>query len=193
MSAFEIQVQSDVDGNDQRVKGSDNRMNVSGRVDGRPYYVARDDGLAFSIIWESTNIVTGEEFFYLKNTSPTHDIVISAIGVNSELLARVKLFRVTGTPSGGEVLTPTNTNGRSANVAVCTSQQAADDTGIAGLTEGVPIDYVGVTAGGHEEMRLQDTVRLGQDQAVAMEATAVASNCDFWGVCFIFFEPRQGA
>jgi len=47
---------------------------------------------------------------------------------------------------------------------------------------------VQVIAGGHEEFRFQDQVRIGQDQAVAIRMDAGTADSQVFGVIFFYFE-----
>ena len=188
-----IQVAGDTNGFKQDVLGSDGRMNVSSRADSRSYYNSRDAGQAYSLVWEMTNAIDTPEYVaYLQNTSTSgKQIVIDAIGVNSELAATFELLYVTGTAAAGTVVTPTNLNATSSNAATANGREGGSAaTGITGLTAGAIVDRARCTALGHEEFRLDDRVRLGQNDAVAirMKLTASSAECDVDGVIFFFFE-----
>ena len=185
--AQEIQYTSDATGSIQKTMGSDGRLNVSSRADSRSYYNSRDEQQAYSISYNMDVAAAGEYIVYLQNNSTTGKIlVVDAIGINSDSEARFKLWYVTGTASGGNTLTPTNLNKSSSNAATATVREGGTEaTGIAGLTTSGLVDFL--FCNGHEEFRLGDRLRLGQNDAIAIEmdeGTAV----DSFGVIFGFFE-----
>ena len=187
--AQEIGFENDVTGAQSRAKGSDGRLNVSARTDSRGYYISRDAGQAYSSVFSHTASAAGEYSFYFQNTSTTLDFVVSAIGLNSDLGAYCKLFHVTGTVAGGTAITPTNMNKDSNNDAAGTALEHANSTAISGLTTAGIIDYVNIPIQGHEELRLDDRVRLGQNDAIAIEVDAVTSGTPLvFGVMFGYFE-----
>ena len=126
---------------------------------------------------------------YLKNESTTgKTLVISGIGVNSVENSRIKLWYVTGTAAGGTSITPTNMNKASGNAATATAMEGASAaTGITGLTTDSLIDFLYIQATGHEEFRLDDRLRLGQNDAIALEYFEGTTG-DFSGVIFGYFE-----
>jgi len=185
----EIQYTSDNTGALEKAKGSDSRINVSSRSDSRSYYNSRDKGQAYSIVFDMQSAAAGEHVAYFVNTSTTGLVfVVDAIGVNSAEASRIKLWFVSGTAAAGNELTPTNLNRNSANAATATAREGGSAaTGITGLTEEALIDYAYVQATGHEELRLADRVRLGQNDAIAIEYDEGTTG-DVSGVIFGFFE-----
>lgn len=184
--AQEIQYTSDVSGCLEKAKGSDGRFNVSSRSDNRAYYNSRDESLAFSMVWDDTSSAAGDFIVYWKNTDTTgKQLVIDSIGLNSTNAASFKLHVVTGTATG-TAATPVCLNQASPKSAQATTVEAAG-TAITGLTSAGTIDHAGCTAGGHEEFRLRDRLRLGQDQAVAIEYEQGTTGRT-WGVIFAYYE-----
>ncbi len=59
---------------------------------------------------------------------------------------------------------------------------------MSGLTADKEFDHVQVVAGGHEEFRFQDQIRLGQDQAVGIRMDAGTADSQVFGVIFFYFE-----
>ena len=187
--AQEIAYQSDLSGADERARGSDNRLNVSARSDDRAYYNSRDKGETFSIVFDFQSASAGEFGGYFKNTSSTgKSFVVAGVGINSVEASRIKLHFVTGEAAGGTPLIPTNLNGSSSNAATATAMEGASAaTGITGLTSEAVIDFAYVTATGHQEFRLKDRLRLGQNDAIAVEYDEGTTG-DFSGVIFGYFE-----
>ena len=124
---------------------------------------------------------------YIENTSSTKELVITSAGLNAVENGRIKLWFVSGTAAGGAVITPTNLNQGSSNDADSIVRQAAAGDAITGLTTLGLIDFAAVPANGHEEFRLHDTVRLGQNDAIAIEY-GEGTTGDFYGVVFMYFE-----
>ena len=187
--------ESDVTGALEKVKGSDNRQNVSSRSDSRRYYNSRDRSETYSLVFDDANATTGDFIAYLRNNKTDgKTMVISAVGLNcAAASSSFKLSVVTGTAGGGTAATPTNLNqADKAKSATVTALITADSgvTPMSGLTEDKVIDHAGINAAyGHEEFRLDDTLRIGQDQAVAIELEyAAASDVRAFGVIFFYFE-----
>lgn len=172
----------------EEMEGSDGRANVSSRADPRPYYNSRDEGESYTVVFDHQSAVAGEYSTYWQNTSTDKKhLVISSIGVNSVQNARIKLWFVTGIASAGTAVTPLNTNKTSPNDAAANARQGASGSGIANLTTDGQIDFLFCPANGHEEFRLTDRVRLGQNDAIAIEYDEGTTG-DFAGVIFGFYE-----
>ena len=187
--ASEIQFTSDSTGSLEKMQGSDGRANVSSRSDSRAYYNSRDKGQTFSIPFDFQSAAAGEFGVYFKNTSTTGKVfVVGAIGVNSAEASRIKLWFVTGTAASGTAVIPTNLNASSGNAATGTAMEGGSAaTGITGLSEDGLIDFLYITALGHQEFRLNDRLRLSQNDAIALEYEE-GTGGDFTGVIFGYFE-----
>lgn len=185
-----IEYINDETGSFQEAAGSDNRLNVSSRSDNRAYYNSRDDEQCYTIVYTHLAATDAEFSFYLKNTSSTLTMVVSSVGVNCDTVdTRFKLWFVTGTASNGASVTPTNLNRHSSNAADATALESAGGTAISGPALDALIDMVHLQASGHEEFRLTDRVRLGQNDAIALEADEnTAGTADIAGVVFFYFE-----
>lgn len=182
--AIEIQFSNDVTNAKEDTHGSDGRLNVSARIDGRGYYVSRDDQLSFSLVWRSTLNDAGSFPVYWQNTDTDKHLVIRSVGVNAELTSTFKLHAVTGTAAGGSSLTPACLNRAAPRVAAAISR---GNGLITGLTSDVEIDHASVVANGHEEFRLQNELRLGQNGAIAIELDSGSTGIIF-GVLFGRYE-----
>lgn len=187
-----IQYIDDVLGNFQEAHGSDSRLNVSSRADGRGYYNSRDQSESYVLIFDDANATVLDFVVYLKNikTDGKH-LVIRSAAVNCEVNTKVSFVTVTGTAGGGVAATPANLNFAGvAKTATVTALTTADSgsTPMSGLTADVEIDHVNCLANGHEEFRFQDQVRLGQDQAIALRMDAGTADSQIFGVIFFYFE-----
>lgn len=172
----------------EEMEGSDGRANVSSRADSRGYYNSRDEGLCFSLPWEHTSSEAGEFVAYWKNTSQTKTLVISSSGINADNASKFKLHFVTGTAAGGTSTEPTNLSSVEPHAAEATAMTGGSAaTGITGLTSTGVIDCARAGAGGHEEFRLGDRLRLGQNAAIAIEYDVGAVG-DTDGVIFGYYE-----
>lgn len=188
--AIEIQYEDDVTGYLARVRGSDGRWNSSARSDSRGYYNSRDEEQTYSFSFNHTASVAGQYSFYFQNTSTTGmAFVLSHIGLNSDLGANVKLWRVSGTAGDGVAFTPAQANLSSSNTATAIALEDGGGTTISGLTPITLQDYVKIPIEGHAEMRTDDRVRLSQNEAIALEVDAVTSGAPHvFGTMFGFFE-----
>lgn len=187
--AQEAQHTSDKTGSIEKVGGSDGRRNVSSRSDSRAYYNSRDEGQAFTSTYEMTSASAGEFVAYLRNTSTIgKTLVIEDIGINSIEDASFKLWLVTGDVTAGDTTTLVNLNRESSNTATSESSEGGTAaTGILGLTTGGMIDIAFTKAKGHEQFRLGSQLRLGQNDAIAIEYDRGTTG-DVAGVIFGFFE-----
>lgn len=186
-----IEYKNDVTRATEEMEGSDGRANVSARTDERAYYNSRDRGQCYAFPWLFNAANNTEYAAYLKNTSATLTIVVSSIGLNAEVAMRFRLDAVTGTAGGSGVttITPGNCNLSSSNAADASAIEATSAaTGITGLTQVTTLDFAWVVATGHEEFRLGDRVRLGQNDAVAVQVLERASEGDCGGIVFFYFE-----
>lgn len=185
-----IEYSNDVTGAFEEARGSDQRLNVSSRADGRAYYNSRDEGQCYSLVWTHLAATDAEYSFYLTNTSTTQFLVVSDVGINCDTVdTRFILWFVTGTASNGAAVTPTNLSQSSSNAASATALESAGGTAISGMTTAGKIDFVYLEASGHEEMHLSDRVRLGQNGAIALEFDEnAATTADAGGSVFFYFE-----
>ena len=190
-----IQAESDITGSQEDIKGSDNRFNVSSRADGRGYYNSRDESQSFVLLFNDANCTTGDFIVHIQNQKADgQHLVIRSIGINSDTASSWDIVTVTGTAGGGNVAaTPVNLNFAGvANSATVTANTVvdSDSSPITGLTAVDEFDHLNVVAGGHEEFRFQDQVRLGEDQAVAVRCKSGTGVSGF-GVIFFYFEKGK--
>lgn len=188
-----IQYTNDTNGSFEEAQGSDSRLNVSSRADGRGYYNSRDKSESYSLVFSDENATIGDYIVYLKNTKTDGEhLVIRSASVNGEVVSAFDFVRVTGTPAGGAVSTsPINLNQAGVARSATADSFTVADSGsspISGLTQGVDIDHVQCGAGGHEEFRFQDQLRLGQDQAIAIRMKRGTADSYCFGVIFFYFE-----
>lgn len=187
-----IDYTNDINNAEEKAKGSDGRLNVSSRADGRGYYNSRDASESYSLVFDDANATALDFVVYLKNTKTDgKHLVIRSASVNGEVTSKFSFLLVTGTAGGGATATPTNLNqAGQAKQATAIALTTADSgsTPMSGLTAGVEFDHVQVTAGGHEEFRFQDQVRLGEGQAVAMRMDAGTADSQVFGVIYFYFE-----
>lgn len=184
--AHEIQYTSDKSGGVEKARGSDNRFNVSSRQDSRSYYNSRDNSQAFSLVWDDASSAAGDFIIYWKNTDTANKhLVIDSVGMNSANAASFKLHVVTGTAVGSPV-SPLCLNQATIKPAGATGIEAAG-TAITGLTSTGTIDHAAVVAGGHEEFRLDDRLRIAQGGSIAIEYEQGTTGRT-WGVIFGYYE-----
>lgn len=162
----QITYPNDETGSIQIAHGSDGRLNVSSRTDARSYYSSRDNGKLFS--WYSTDAtaVAGEFPFYLQNTDTNDALVIKVILVSSVEAALWKAVKATGTATGGSAITGTNLNFESSNDA---TSNALGNGAVAGFTPGAILGAARTVALGTYQANLDDSIRLGQNDAFAIE------------------------
>ena len=172
----------------EETEGSDGRLNVSSRTDTRGYYNSRDVGRTYTVPYSHMSSDPDDFVVYYQNLSTDREFVLSSIGSNCSNDARLKLWFVTGTAAGGEVVTPTNTNRTSQHAADANVRQSTSGSAMTGIVSASLIDCLAVQANGHEEFRLSDRVRLGQNDAIAIEFESGSSASDVFGVMFGYEE-----
>jgi hypothetical protein len=187
--SIDLQATSDKTGNVQPVFGSDNRLNVSSRTDERSYYASRDNSSAFSLAWQDASTATGDYVLYWQNTATDgRQFVIDSIGINADDSSTWELWTVTGTGGGGAAATPVCLNRSQVKTAPSNCFTAVSSTVTVGAEE-ERVDIVTVGGFGHEEMRLNDRLRLGQDQAIAIKCDLIANSPGLThGVVYGFYE-----
>ncbi len=186
---MEIDYRSDKTRAHEKAEGSDGRLNVSSRQDTRAYYNSRDMEQTYSFPFEFTAAEAGEFAAYVKNTSsaglqfvPTK--ILCSAGANVKL----KLWFVSGTAAGGNEITLTNDNRTSPNAAPASAMEGGNAaTGITGLTADALIEIVRCAADHEVEFAIADSVRLGQNDAIAIEVDA-GTAADVEGTILGFFE-----
>ena len=182
----QLYVISDKTGALEPVFGSDNRENVSSRQDGRPYYNSRDESEFFTLSWDDGSSAAGDFIVYWKNTDATgRSLIISLVDLNSDANASFKLHTVTGTAVGASI-TPHCSNRVSPKSAQAIAVEAAG-TAITGLTSSGMVRHKSVTADQSGEIGTQDTLRIGQDGAIAIEYEQGAGGRT-WGTIEGFYE-----
>jgi len=184
--AQEISYQNDATGSDERARGSDNRLNVSSRSDSRSYYNSRDNSAAFSLSWDDTSSAAGDFILYWKNTDATGKKLILHKGVlNSVNNCSFKIWTVTGTAAGATA-TPVCLNFSAPQSANATCIEAAG-TAITGITADLLIGHEAAAAYSPAEFDDDDTVIVGQDQAIAIEYEQGTTGRT-WGTLYGFYE-----
>jgi hypothetical protein len=175
------------DGSFGEARGAAHRLNVSSRSDTRAYYISRDSGRAFTLVFDHQSAAAGEYSAYLRNDDSERTLVVSSIQLNSVEASRIKLHFVSGTGSG-TTITPARLNRNGSKNATATALVGP----VTGLTSEDVAVFAFVEATGHDEFRLEDTVRLGEGDAIAIEYDEGTTG-DFFGTLFFFYEIDSGS
>lgn len=156
----------DSTGRFEETRGSDSRLNTSSRSNTRSYYVSRDEGQSYT----TTSLVTasslGSQMLYFQNTSTSKKFFLDKVTFGTGTRCVFKIHFVTGTAAGGSALTPVNLNKSSVNDAAATARGDGDVTG---LTIDKTIGAYRVDANTFKDESFDDTVILGQNDAIAIE------------------------
>ncbi len=151
------------------------RLDVSSRSASRQYYESRDEGNVYSITMTDAGAQTTEDLIYLKNTSTTKDIVIDDIFIGSLAVSEWVLKFVTNTATvAGTVIVPTNLNQASSKTS--SSETRGGATGVTNLIDGGTIAILRVGVGITSDFKFGEALRLGQDDAIAIELTTTAAD-----------------
>ena len=184
----EISYQNDVTLNEQRAQGSDGRLNVSSRTDGRAYYNSRDLSNAYSLAWKDASTATGDIVAYWKNTHSTKTLVIDAIGFNSSSTSTWSLHLGSDDTAGGGVATVPLCLNRVKPIDADATALTADSSTITGVTAGSLIDTGYCQAYGHGEFRLLERLRIEKNGNIIVKNDSHSSTGVTAGVIFAYYE-----
>ncbi len=162
-----VKIQDGGGKNGDATVSNNQRLDVSARIASRQYYESRDTGQVYSVIIVDAGAVANEETAYLQNTSTDKDIVIDEILLNTNTASLWRVKFVTGTAAGASVVTAVNMNKASSNSASVNCRGGAG--GVTGLTDDGDITLFRVGADEHDEISFNEALRLGQDDAIAVE------------------------
>jgi hypothetical protein len=130
-----------------------------------------EQGQVFSVPFSVTPSGANQCFFYLKNTS-TYSMTVKRIKLivpSTGDRIQVKVKDV-GTPVGGTVITPTNLNTSSGNIASATALYGVN---ITGLTGGSMIDDITLPAAGKTEVfEFESGILIGPGTTMTLYAVA---------------------
>jgi hypothetical protein len=146
------------------------RLNVSSRSSPREFYTSRDDGLAFSAIYDDMTLVAGDICAYLKNTSTTRNLIVGDITAGGVSDGKYKLFSVSGTAAAGTPVTPAPVN-LSKNIPAEATAMSGD-TSITGLTNLAQLSCFRHPALSSWEEAFEGSLILGPGDAIAIEMDA---------------------
>lgn len=188
-----IEYINDGTGSFQEAHGSDGRLNVSSRQDARIYYNSRDESQAYSLVFDDAACTSGDfNVSLFNNRTDGKHLVLHSVDINADAVVTMKLHIVTGTAGGGAVAaTPVNLNrAGTSNTATVTASTVAnsDSSPISGLTSAHVLDHVGIAANSHERFKVDDSIRLGQGQGLAVEANTSTAGTRVFGTLFFYFE-----
>jgi hypothetical protein len=155
---------------------STQRGNVSAKTRDRTFYASRDDGLAYTSIYDGITAAAGDIVAYLKNTSTTRNLFIRDLtfgGVND---IKWKIFSVSGTAAAGESVTPTQSN-FSKNIPA-EAIAMAGNTPITGLTNIAQGGVHRTSANNEGKGMAHGATILGPGDAIAVEYdTGTSGEC----------------
>ena len=180
-----IQYINDETGSFQEVHGSDSRMNVSSRVDGRPFYVSRDQGQAYVLRVEDDDAASGDLVAYLRNDSKVNRMYIQDIHVQCENAAEWKLAYGDGTTATGTTVTAVNLNKTSSNDADATG---LGNGAIGGVTASTFFSTRRHIANSQAHFHFGDALILGQNDNIVVELDLISSTGDIEVDIYFFIE-----
>lgn len=163
----------------------DNRLDVSSRASGRPYYNSRDEGETYAWVTPTSTTAAADTVLLVKNTSPTKDLHIEKVMIGGDATSRFVIHRptvVVATPTG-TANTGTNLNGNSANVAPATAIQ--DETTNA---QGAILASGSFIADQGAQVCFDGAVSLGQNDSIGVDVVIAQGEID----CVIigYFEDK---
>lgn len=161
-----IQYINDETGSFQETHGSDSRLNVSSRSDARSFYVSRDNGQSYVLHIEDDDAVAGDLIGYLRNDSKNKRLYVRAIEISCENVSTIKIGFADSTAPTGTLVTPVNLNRASSNDADVT---AVGNGAVGGAAIETFFDAGRVEAGGEHHFEFNDSLILGQNDAIIVE------------------------
>jgi len=144
---------------------SDGHLQVDAVASPRDFQISLVDEQVYTVISEDA-AQANEETIYLQNTSSTKNLIIDDIIICGDTSGLWRVKFVTGTAAGGSALTAVNLNKTSSNSADVT---ARGDGAVTGLTDDGDIAMVRVVAETTVEIKLDEALILGQNDAIAVE------------------------
>jgi hypothetical protein len=154
---------------------SENRLTVNAKTNVRGYFSSRDQGNAYSIVAEDADPAAGEYTVWVQNNSTNHFIVSRIITGSTDADVVWKLWQVTGTGATAAAITPKSLNLALAISASLTAKGGAG--GVTGLTtSGMITMWNQGVANSTFVFDSNDMIRIGQNQAIALEYDAGTTN-----------------
>lgn len=155
-------------GNKVAVSSTGNRLDTSSRANPRIYYASRDTGECYAIHSENASAAAGDFLLYIKNTSKTNNLYIDDVIFDTAQNAKFKLHKVSGTASGSNI-TPINMNFKVSNSA---DSDVKGNGAVTGITSAGVLISERVLANDSSEFQTSDALRLGLNDAIAIEYDA---------------------
>lgn len=170
----EISYENDVTGSLQKVRGSDNRLNVSSRSDARAFYVSRDNGQSYVLRIEDDDAATNDLIAYIRNDATDgRRLFIQDIHVSCEFAATIKVAFGDAVAATGTTVTPVNLNKGSTNDATVT---ALGNGAVGGVGASTFIATGRVGANDLLELNFNDALILGQNDSVVVELDLIGTS-----------------
>lgn len=194
-----IQVRSDKNGGQEHIDGSDNRLNTSSRSDSRGYYNSRDESETYTMVFDDASATANDFVAYLKNTKADgKHLVVDRVEVYTASATGVfKLHTVDSSvpPAGGSAISPTNLNQGGIARTSTSDAQGPSDSSATPMTIASTLDQPGITgtsgAFALGVIKMTDELRLGQNQAIALEYDAGTADSRVFGTIYFFFEAAK--
>ena len=179
-----IQYINDKTGAFQEVHGSDARLNVSSRSDGRGFYVSRDNGQAYILHIKDVDAADGDLIAYLRNDSKDKKLYVEDIHISSPVACKFIISFGNATAATGTSVTPVNLNKSSSNDADVT---AFGNAAVGGVGADVDFASMRIGASATGELDFGDTLILGQNDNIVIESDLITSTPDLVEVDIYFF------
>lgn len=179
-----IQYKDDRSGNFQEAGGSDSRLNVSSRADGRAFYVSRDDGQSYVLHIKDADAADGDLIAYLRNDSKDKKLYIQDIHISSPVACKFIMSFGNATAATGTSVTPVNMNKTKTFDADVT---ALGNAAVGGVSASTDFASLRIGASGTGELDFGDTLILGQNDNIVIESDLITSSPDLVEVDIFFF------
>jgi len=146
---------------------SSNRVRAAAVVRKEIVAVSEVEGRAFIAETNFTTTGTNQIFFYLKNDDTALNLHINRIIMNTNSASMFHLYKVTGTTTGGNAVTPTNLNFNSSDTASVTCLGGASITGLSTTK----LHHARILASDTMMVEWAGAIILGNGDAIAIECT----------------------
>ena len=168
---------------------SNNNLHTLATTVSENHQINRREGLSFFVYSDITPTAAGDVFMYIKNDSPSKELVIDWYRVWTAAgspEAMDVFVNDVGTPAGTTALAAVNRNLKSGNAADATMFEGVDITGLSG---GSLFDRIRIAGGSDVVDEFRGAIILGQNDVITFRAVNGAIPIELT-IAFYFEEPH---
>jgi len=144
----------------------ESRVETSSSANSRFYYRSRDNDDGYMMNSHDADAEAGDYIFYFKNDNATQNFVVDRIVVGAVQSVLWKVWRATGTATGGTAITPVNTKVGSGATASAT---VLGVSAISGFSTDGQLASMRTSAANHGVFIPNDSIIIPPGGAIAIE------------------------